>query len=445
MGGNRDVRISKRKWRITRALAISAIILAVIFLIVLIVVIVEQTFLPSCSKGQNIKPRNFEKPGVFDDLTPEEMNSVRDYLLNLESPSLVRQEDASVNSSYIFLIDLHMTLKSAVLQYLDGGHRQPDRTAKAVVYRGDTDPPRVEEYLVGPLPHPNYNILIANPAYRRLPIPWESRPVDAVEYKILYEILTKATKQLYPIFRESFDLHHHNCTPSEMCMMFCDSAPRGIKSGERKTWFASYRNVEGFYNHPLGFEIQIGHEGNDITTWDVTRLVYNGQMYYSVEKLIEQYYLGRVRKISHKVDPYDLQYSSYERRGPRDYDTPGRGPRFYEPDGRRYSVDGQHVKYVGWNFNFRMRTTTGLQIYDVRFQGERLAYELSLQEASSLFSGYGVVSGFSNYFDISGIAGATSYELVPGVDCPGTASFHDAYHYVDSGQPRIEIRFVFLK
>ncbi|XP_050399517.1 amiloride-sensitive amine oxidase [copper-containing] [Patella vulgata] len=436
MAVDREVTVSKNVWKTVRVVAIAGVVLAAILLIALIVILIDQTFLPVCPKGQTIKPRNYEKPGVFDDLTPREMKAARDFLLSLESPALKRQEHASINSSYIYMIDLHITLKSAVLQYLDGGHRQPERTAKAIVYRGDLDPPRVEEYLVGPLPNPNYHVLIRDPAYRRLPIPWTSRPVDQIEYKHLYGILEKATEKLYTVFRESYGMHYHNCTKDEACMAFFDVAPRGLESGERKSWFWGFRKVEGFYSHPLGIEIQIEHEGTDVSEWRVVRVIYNGQMYYSIEKLVEQYTLNRLRKLDIKVDPYDQQYSSFERRGPKDYDAPGRGPRFYEPDGRRYSVDGQHVQYVGWNFNFRMRTSTGLQIFDVRFQGERIAYELSLQEAAVFYSGYGAVSGSTNYFDTSWLLGASSYELVPGVDCPGTASFHDSHHFVNSGQPK---------
>ena len=56
--------------------------------------------------------------------------------------------------------------------YVDGGRRKPGRAAIVVLYRGDKDPPRVEERIVGPLPKPSYHRLVTNPAYRRTPVPF---------------------------------------------------------------------------------------------------------------------------------------------------------------------------------------------------------------------------------------------------------------------------------
>lgn len=68
------------------------------------------------------------------------------------------------------------------------------------------------------------------------------------------------------------------------------------------------------------------------------------------------------------MDVYDQKFSSYERRGSERFDVPGQGPRQTEPDGRRFRIDGQFVEYFGWSFNFRSRSATGIQLFDVNFQ-----------------------------------------------------------------------------
>lgn len=68
--------------------------------------------------------------------------------------------------------NVQVPLKTAVLGFIDSGRRRPGRAAIAVLYRGDLDPPRVEEHIVGPLPRPTYHRRATNPAYRHTPIPF---------------------------------------------------------------------------------------------------------------------------------------------------------------------------------------------------------------------------------------------------------------------------------
>ena len=70
---------------------------------------------------------------------------------------------------------------------------------------------------------------------------------------------------------------------------------RGQKSGERRSWLWGYRPVEGAPLHPLGFALQVDHVSTDVTKWKVTRVVYNGQMFYEIEDLMDRYKV-RVQK-----------------------------------------------------------------------------------------------------------------------------------------------------
>ncbi|XP_005102608.1 amiloride-sensitive amine oxidase [copper-containing] [Aplysia californica] len=428
--------ISQRNWFLIRALAIATSCLCVLLIIALIVVVIIKTTPPYCSSSELVgKGPNLENPGLFNDLTPNEMEAVRDYMLGQDRLGLTPYEDATVNSSYIYMITLQSHLKDTMLKFQTGNHRRPRRAAKVVVYRGDQRPARVEEYLVGPLPQPSYARALWSPAYRRVPIPYTSRPVDTIERKQLKEFLNVITEELQSLFRESYGLSYHNCSRGEGCLIFRDFAPRGTESGQRMSWFWAYRDKDGSYLHPLGFAVQIDHKDPDPSMWVVTRVMYNGQLFYEIEDLAQRYAQGSLRKIVGMMDPVDAQFSSYKRRGHASFDTPLRGPRLVEPDGHRYSIDDQFVKYFGWSFNFHMRTTTGLQILDVYFQGEKIAYELSLQDITAFYTGYTPETSWLALYGVSWLLGASSYELVPGVDCPATASFRDAYHYVNTGKP----------
>lgn len=370
-------------------------------------------------------------------MSAEEFKAVLEYMLYKSNIGLTPFDKATVNSSYIYMIDLHIPLKSAVLQHLDRGSVRLKRAAKVVVIRGNLATPKVEEYLVSPIPNPRTHKLARNPSYARFPIPYTSRPVDKIDYKQLYAIINEATEKLYHILIESYGLCYHNCTKGVNCMIFHDIAPRGKVSGDRNTWFWSFRDVEGYYLHPLGLELQINHSSNDVSEWKIDKIVYNGLLMYTVNDLTERYRKGTIRKVKfdRPVGRQQELYSSYFRRGRSEMPQPLQGPSFTEPDGRRYTIIGQHVQYMHWDFDIRMRPSTGLQIFDVRFQSDRIAYEISLQDAVVFHTGFGPAQTLSNIYLTSWMIGASSFELVRGIDCPDTATFLDTYNFVNSGEP----------
>ena len=59
--------------------------------------------------------------------------------------------------------------------------------------------------------------------------------------------------------------------------------------GERRTWFSAYRQVEGSALHPLGLAVLLDHVDPDVTKWQILEIVYNGQMFFEVEDLVERY------------------------------------------------------------------------------------------------------------------------------------------------------------
>ena len=88
---------------------------------------------------------------------------------------------------------------------------------------------------------------------------------------------------------------------------------------------------------------------------------------------------------------------------------------------------------MGWSFDFRMRTSSGPQLFDIRFNGSRIIYELSIQEAAAFYGGFSPAQTHANYFDSAWALGKT-YELVKGVDCPVTATYFDVIAFVDYGK-----------
>lgn len=113
--------------------------------------------------------------------------------------------------------------------------------------------------------------------------------MDAVERRELRAFLKRETAELYELLMESYDLNYHNCTQGVDCMLLVDLPPRGIGSGKRRSWFWGYRQVEGASLHPLGFALQVDHVYSDVSKWRIVRVVYNGQLFYELEDLMERY------------------------------------------------------------------------------------------------------------------------------------------------------------
>jgi len=76
-------------------------------------------------------------------------------------------------------------------------------------------------------------------------------------------------------------------------------------------------------------------------------------------------------------------YSNFEARpGAKRAATQPVGAVSYEPYGRRFTItDGNKVSWLGWSLYIGYLPHYGPRYMDVRFKGERIAYEISMQEA----------------------------------------------------------------
>ena len=364
---------------------------------------------------------------LFRDLTKEEIIRVRDYVLNEPSLNVTPYSEASIASNYIFLIELKNPDKDEALSYLDAGGKKPTRLANVVIFRGAVSPPIVEEILVSvdePKSHTTFS------PGRTNPIPFHCRPPDSHEANEIQNVVNQFTRRVSDIMWKSFEM---NC--SERCASWAQSAPGNKhKSGIRQSWVRLHRPVDGYYLHPLPLEVLIQMNGSDVRKWKVENVFYNNEVFESVESFVSSYESGKFTKVSQPAPVGEgLLYSSLKRRGNIKPSSTEREPRQYEPDGKRYTAENNHVEYMGWSFDFRMRTSSGPQLFDIKFNNSRIIYELSLQEAAAFYGGFSPMPTYSDFLDSARALGR-SYELVTGVDCPVTATYFDVIAFVDSGK-----------
>uniref|UniRef100_A0A803T2U5 Amine oxidase n=1 Tax=Anolis carolinensis TaxID=28377 RepID=A0A803T2U5_ANOCA len=331
---------------------------------------------------------------IFDDLSPAEMIQVNRYLQQNLAVLLVDPSEAKPSDNCIYSITLQLPPKAEVLEFLDHQGRRPAREALVVVYFGNQNDPNITEFLVGPLPNPTYH-----------------RDITVEKY---------APNFMHKVF----DYNRNN-------LMYFHAMPPGFESGDRLIWIFHFQNVSGFPLHPVGFEVLLDVSSLNISDWRVKKVFYNGQYFEDMEDIERQFNEGYVKVAKVEKSPPDGGYSSLKQRVP----PKGPGPLHYEPRGPRYSITNNQVNFMSWSFSFGTDVLYGPRVFDIRFQGERIVYELSLQDALAVYGSNSPGLMRNRYMDLSYGLGSNIHTLTPGVDCPYLATYLDRHYFVDTSSP----------
>lgn len=332
-----------------------------------------------------------------------------------------RSGSAEPKENFIFLIDLLLPRKADALRYLDEHAPMPLRAASVVVFHGSLG--YIKEYEVGPLGGELKHRDVTEEKYSQTTLKITSRPVTIGEYVQVFKFLAQEVfGKLAKVLKESFNYSEENP------LLPFEGMPRGIKSGDRETWIAFFRSESGMYIHPVGFEVLINHQSTNTSQWRLKKLLYNGKYFDTIDELKEAYNNGSVTKIVYK----NLRYN-YASLKPRSRPT-GLGPQQAYLQGKRFSVKGNQVMYMDWSFAFGLSSLTGMRAFDIRLKGERIVYELSVQEAMSVYGSVTPGMMLTKFLDSSIGIGRFAHELVRGVDCPYGATYVDTYRYIDTNE-----------
>ncbi|XP_029293136.1 retina-specific copper amine oxidase [Cottoperca gobio] len=399
------------------------LILFVLVSIILNIVLIgiHSSRAPKCSaeRVHPLRRKHDKRSLVFADLTREEYLQVQQYMLTLKDLDISTNSLTKPSENFLFLIELSLPKKADALAYLDGKGANPIREATVVVFYGAQG--YIKEYVVAPLPYPTYHRDVTMERYKT-ELPITARTVTIGEYDLVFKFLDEVFSKMGKILKESFDVG-----PNNKLQMF-EQMPRGVRSGDRKTWISFFRNMSGIYIHPVGFEVLVNHQSVNASAWRVERLLYNGQYFDTVKDLQDKYDKGFVKKIVYKQSP---DYGSLK---PRNKPLQI-GPQLFYGEFKRYSISNNHVVYMDWSFAFGLSSLTGMRVFDVRFNDERIVYELSVQEAMSVYGSLTPGMMLTKFLDSSIGIGRFAHELVRGVDCPHEASYVDTYRYIDVPAP----------
>ncbi|XP_062611669.1 putative amine oxidase [copper-containing] [Saccostrea cucullata] len=169
--------------------------------------------------------------------------------------------------------------------------------------------------------------------------------------------------------------------------------------------------------NPVDFVVLVTVNGT--VTPQTSHVWYNGQLFDSLQSLRDAWLKGDVEKLHVPLPSHPLPCKAFQK-------YPQRPPPQVEPDGKRYSIKGQSVHYMNWDFQFGVSPTHGPQLYQIKFEKELIVYQLDLSEMTVFYSSSEPIGRFANFFDSVVLIGNNIQTLVPGVDCPSHATFADS-------------------
>lgn len=384
--------------------------------------------LPPCpSAAPTAQPHTHPGPGhLFADLSPEELAAVLSFLAPRLGPGVVDAAQARPSDTCVYSVELQLPRKAAALAHLDAGGPPPAREALAIVFFGAQAQPNVSELVVGPLPRPSYLRDVTVERYGG-PLPYHRRPVLAREYQDIDSMLFDHE------LPQAAGLLHHCCFYAPGRLVTMTTAPRGLQSGDRATWFGLYYNVSGagVFLQPVGLELLVDHGALDPARWAVRQVFFQGRYYESLSRLEHLFEAGLVKVVP---VPDNGTGGAWSLKSPV---PPGPAPPLQlHPQGPRFSVQGSRVTSSLWAFTFGLGAFSGPRVFDVRFQGERVAYEVSVQEALAVYGGNSPAAMLTHYMDGSFGIGKYTTPLTRGVDCPYLATCADWHFLVGSQAPK---------
>lgn len=370
------------------------------------------------------------KENVWAGITEEDNLAVWDLLhaedtgLNLTDPG-----SAALTDNYVFWIDTLPTNKSSVLPYLASASApKPPKYARAIIFRGGIPEPDSQEYMIGPLPvGPETTVAPLDYIYnggRGGSVPFNARYFDSVRSQATEPLLISVMSELADVTKELLGGVYYGSKDKRTDLTHTSATPMTYNGT------TTYRTVSfrypgpGTYLTPLDFYVMLDCPGTDASKFTLKGIVTNTRFFPTVDELRTAFEAGELQALEQTRDGSFALLDLKPELGERDLES-RLAPQSLELGGKRYRLDEEqrYVEYMGWSFYFAHSRTLGVMLYDVRFKGESVIYELSLQEAAAQYAGNQPKAAATVYQDTYYSLGTDVATLVEGFDCPYGATF----------------------
>lgn len=385
------------------------------------------------------------KQNIWAELSEAEAQQIYDFAYHSLPDLHLVQKPKSGRENSIHIVETLRPNKTDAVPYLFSDGKVPERWAKMVVAQKLDHEPHLVYYAVGPLPVSNTTQILP------LTYPFNSgkNAVKSLftDFGAIADFSMKLGQSISDITQ---DLLGATMRPNDPESLLCFPRPTTVTSSGLVLWFQFFRPGNGSGGRtllPQGIYIKVDVSGSDQAKWTASQYFYNGIVYDSEEQF-------RVALASPDFvrTPPNLDDGSWT--DTEDFDSAPYGremppPVTVQPYGPRYKLDrkAKHVSWFGFEFYLSTAQATGLSLFDIRFKGQRVMYELGLQEAmahceSSLplpytnisnppsDAGDDPMSGGQEFLDTFFGMGKNAFELLPGYDCPAYASYLDSHYHM---------------
>lgn len=326
--------------------------------------------------------------------------------------------------NHIAIIETLIPNKTDAVKYLDTQDSEtPPRYARFTVNTGTMEPAAIFEYIVGPLPASAQTEIVP------LSFPYNSGRNHVVNplpsyteiVKWLANLGHKNSDMIKDLLGDVVDPNYAGGSPQLMPL----SRTAALENGTWSSWAnvrAAGLDSGAFSLLAQGLHCKIVIPGRDPSQWKVEKWFYNGILYSSTREFRRAWKEGKVVKLPPNRD------GEWTEAQPDHDGIPGReknSPIMIQPGGPRYKIDvrEKHVSWMGFEFYMNAMQATGIALWDIKFRGERVLYEIGLQEAMAHYAGNDPSSSNMVWLDTFFGMGLNMYELVKGYDCPAYATY----------------------
>ncbi|KAH8888326.1 putative membrane copper amine oxidase [Thozetella sp. PMI_491] len=373
------------------------------------------------------------KTNIWAGLTDIEAASIAQWLFAQTDLNLTVSENATDWDNSVVLIELLRPNKTDALAYIDSGSSTPTRYAHIVLDNRASEEPTYADIVVGPLPIDN-----TTTKWEPLTYPFTKknngrvRNLDADSDALYTDWLNVISTSVADITLDLWGAAAYGLENDTISVWGID--PSWQDNGRVVRWDTFWNVPTSEFDDstllPLGLYFKSDVTGRDVSQWKLEGWLYNDIFYETTDDFRAAYFAPGFEKLGTNEDGEWAQTDPLGDPLPFESIYP---PTQIAPSGARYALDAEqkYIEWMGFSFYVGFTRDTGMGLYDIRYKGERILYELGLQEALAHYAGNDPVQSSTAYLDSYYGFGPYAFELVQGYDCPAYATYLNSTFYMD--------------
>ncbi|KAK8207911.1 hypothetical protein M8818_004164 [Zalaria obscura] len=363
------------------------------------------------------------KTNLWVELTDSEATQVYSFLYDEARNLNLTKDPRNGYDNYVMYTELLRPNKTDVLPYLSDEAAPPPRYARVALSQTVNGEAYIMYYAVGPLPISDKTTMQPLDYCYNAGRNWVKNPVPS--FMEFQEWGLKLSANVSDITLQLLGAAANPADADDPEGLLVSTRPVWIEDGTIIHWMQLYRpgiksNARSIL--PQGLYVKLNTSSTNSGEWKTLEWYYNGIFYETTDDL-----RAAIKQPDFELLPMNLD-------GPwtdmEDFEAspPGRElppPVMVQPQGARYRLDkdARFVSWMGFEFYVSTSQSTGVSLFDIKFKGDSVIYELGMQEAMAHYAGDDPTQGGQEFLDTFFGMGKMMFELVPGYDCPAYADF----------------------